>query len=89
MPAGVTGKRLNEQWSVGALHALYRKDGTWYHVLERFPGALFDAHGYVVCESKSALLSCPGILIGEAKNWVNFANGIASLPGYVKVLSSA
>jgi hypothetical protein len=55
-------------------------------VLERFPGALFDAHGYVRFENKSALLNCPGILIGEAKNWVNFAAGIASLPDYVRVL---
>src|SRR5580692_1594148 len=35
-----SGKRLNEEWKVGALHALYRKDGTWYNLLERFPGAL-------------------------------------------------
>jgi 5-methylcytosine-specific restriction enzyme A len=88
MRARVTGRQLNRDWKVGVLHALYREDGTWYHLLERFPGALFDAHGYVVFKSKSALMSCPGILVGEAKNWVNFSAGIAGLPGYVKVLSS-
>lgn len=88
MPAAtrITGRQLNEQWKVGARHALYRKDGTWYHVLARFPGALFDAHGYILFESKSALLCCPGILIGESKNWINFSTGIANAPGYVRVL---
>jgi hypothetical protein len=86
MPTRVTGRQLNQKWGVGALHALYRQDGTWYHVLERFPGALFDANGYIVFENKTELLSCPGVLFGEDKNWVNFAVGIASLPGYVKVL---
>jgi hypothetical protein len=85
MSARVTGRQLNREWKVGAQHALYRADGTWYHLLERFPGALFDAHGYVVFESKSALMNCPGILVGETKNWVNFSAGIANLTGYVKV----
>lgn len=86
MTKRIMGRRLNREWKVGAQHALYREDGTWYHLLERFPGALFDAHGYVVFESKSALMSCPGILVGEAKNWINFSEGIAKLPGYVKIL---
>ncbi len=89
MPTRVTGKRLNEEWAVGALHALYREDGTWYHLLERFPGALFDAHGYVVFETKSDLINCPGVLTGEAKNWVNFPAGIANLPGYVRQVSGS
>jgi 5-methylcytosine-specific restriction protein A len=86
MATRVTGRQLNAAWNVGAKHSLYRKDGTWYHLLEQFPGALFDAHGYVVFESKSDLMACPGILMGEAKNWVNFATGIEKLPGYVRVL---
>jgi len=43
-----SGKELNRNWRVGAKHALYRKDGKWYHHLLRFPGALFDRRGYIV-----------------------------------------
>lgn len=54
-----SGKKLNDEWGVGAAHALYREDGTWYHVLEKFPGALFDAHGYVLFETETAYRNCP------------------------------
>jgi hypothetical protein len=84
MAPRITGKRLNEEWQIGALHALYREDGTWYHLLERFPGALCDAHGYILFPTKQSLQNCPGVLIGEAKNWISIDNGIASLPGYVR-----
>jgi 5-methylcytosine-specific restriction protein A len=67
MVARVTGRQLNAAWRVAAQHALYRKDGTWYHLLKHFPGALFDAHGYVLFENKSDLMACPGMLMGEAK----------------------
>jgi 5-methylcytosine-specific restriction enzyme A len=85
MPGRVTGRQLNVRWRVGAAHALYREDGTWYHVLVRFPGALFDAHGYLLFESRAALLACQGMTLGEEKNWINFPSGIASQPGYVRV----
>jgi len=44
---------LNHKWGVNAKHALYRDDGRWYHVLEKFPGALFDSHGYVFFKPKA------------------------------------
>ena len=47
---GITGRNLNEKWKVGAKHALYHKDGTWYERLEKFPGALFDPYGYILFE---------------------------------------
>lgn len=44
------GRVLNSEWGVGAAHALYHKEGTWFNVLERFrrqfektPGANLDA----------------------------------------------
>jgi hypothetical protein len=81
------GRQLSDQWNVGASHALYRQDGTWYHRLERFPGALFDEIGYIRFQTKEDLLQCPGILIGkERKNWLSVPAGIAGLPGYVRVL---
>jgi hypothetical protein len=81
------GRLLNSEWNVGARHALYRENGTWYHRLERFPAALFDASGYVRFESIEALKNCPGIQIGDHANWLNVPSGIASLPGYVRVHS--
>src|ERR1700677_2872138 len=73
----VTGNQLNKDWSVGALHPLYRADGKWYHCLTRFPGALFDPNGYVLFETREAYENCPGLRIG-AKNSVHVAAGIAS-----------
>jgi 5-methylcytosine-specific restriction enzyme A len=84
MSVRITGKRLNEQWGIGARHALYREDGTWYHLLERFPGALCDTNGYIVFETRQTLEACSGILIGKTKNWISIADGISSLPGYVR-----
>jgi 5-methylcytosine-specific restriction enzyme A len=78
----VTGRKLNEHWGVGAAHALYHHRGTWYHLLERFPGALFDPNGYVLFRTREELESCPGFS-GCGELYV--ANGIASLPGYIRV----
>jgi lysyl-tRNA synthetase class 1 len=78
----VTGKQLNIRWKVGALHALYRADGKWFHLLERFPGALFDPHGYILFESKEAYENCLGVQLGDH---THIPGGIASLSGYVRV----
>ena len=77
------GEKLNEKWGVGATHALYSERGTWFHVLERFPGALFDAHGYVVFRTKHDYETCPQLRRGKE---LNVRDGISALPGYVKVL---
>lgn len=79
-----TGRELNERWNIGVQHVLYRKNGTWYHRLDRFPGALCDEHGYVRFETAGDLEACPGVLIGREKNWLNVPAGIATLPGYVR-----
>jgi hypothetical protein len=77
-----TGRELNSEWGVGAQHALYSRRGTWYHRLERFPGALFDANGFVLFASKRAYEGCSHLNIGQE---VNVRGGIASIPGYVKM----
>ena len=77
------GKELNERWKVGAAHALYSEKGTWFHVLERFPGALFDAHGYVVFPTKRDYETCPQLSHGKE---LNVRGGISSLTNYVKVV---
>ena len=81
----ITGRSRNEEWKVQALHALYRENGTWYHVLKKFPGALFDKHGYVLFKSEEDYRKCPSALMGEAKNWMNVPEGISSLPNYIRV----
>jgi 5-methylcytosine-specific restriction protein A len=79
------GPRLNEMWRVGAEHPLYRENGTWYHLLERFPGALFDAHGYIKFDTSQAFnefRSRPGVTGRKA---VAIKAGISSQPDYVRV----
>jgi hypothetical protein len=77
---------LNKNWRVGAVQARYRETGNWYHRLRRFPGALFDAHGYILFPTENALIRMrPGVQIGKQ---IGVPGGIASLPGYVRVVSS-
>jgi len=78
----ITGKRLNEEWHVGASHALYHEGGTFYENLKNFPGALFDPHGYVLFKTESEYNSSPHLLIGQK---LNVPRGIATLPGYKRV----
>src|SRR5262245_33842776 len=66
-PAGVRtnyGRHLNEEWKLGARHALYHKDGTWYMPLERFPGAYFDPQGYVLFRTYEEYAGSPYLTIG-------------------------
>lgn len=79
----ITGKFLNEKWSVNALHALYREDGKWYHHLKLFPGALFDKNGYIVFKTESDYISCSNL---NHRIDLHCPSGIASIPGYIKVI---
>lgn len=78
----ITGKSLSREWGVRTLHALYSKDGTWYHHLKAFPGALFDDCGYVVFHTADEYEANPHLSHGKH---LHVANGIASVPGYVRV----
>jgi hypothetical protein len=77
-----SGESLNTEWNVGARHALYHKDGTFYMPLERFPGAYFDADGYVLFRTEREYVSSPYLSIGER---VNVRRGISHIPGYKKM----
>ena len=79
----IRGKDLNRKWSVGAEHALYRQDGCWYNHLKQFPGALFDAHGYIVFETEEAYEQCSQLRHGKQ---LNVTGGISSIPGYVRMV---
>jgi len=63
MPA--IGRRLNAKHKLGALHALYRRDGKWFHHLKRFPGILCDKNGYVRFETKSQYIRHRGLQHGH------------------------
>jgi hypothetical protein len=77
-----SGRTLNDAWKVGAQHALYHKAGIWFHILERFPGALFDENGYVLFASREEFERYPGINIGKH---VTIPAGISQLRAYVRV----
>ncbi|MDP1696413.1 MAG: hypothetical protein Q8L45_01280 [Xanthomonadaceae bacterium] len=77
----LSGRQLNELWNVGAKHALYHREGTWYNNLERFPGALFDPHGYVFFATKEAYRNSRHVRIAKE---TNVTKGISSIPGYVR-----
>ena len=79
------GRRLNREWNVGARHALYSERGTWYHHLQRFPGALFDCFGFVVFETEEEYKQCQFLNHGKQ---LNVPGGISSIPGYVSVPST-
>ncbi len=79
------GKNLNREWGVGARHALYEKNGTWYHQLTSFPGALIDAHGYLLFATEEEYRHCQFLRIRQDV-WV--PTGIAQIPGYVRILPS-
>ncbi len=76
------GKDLNQLWEVGAKHALYSKDGKWYHLLRTFPGALFDANGYVVFKTEEDYLKCEYLKIAKH---IHVPKGISAIPGYVRI----
>jgi len=82
--ARFTGRTLNRQRGVNAAHALYREDGRFFHVLTRFPGALFDRCGYIVFPSEQAYRTCERLAIGQRTN-VPDRRGISACPGYVRV----
>lgn len=81
MLTGLTGRQLNQEWEVGARHALYHHEGRWYHQLQRFPGALFDYNGYVLFNTQEAFANCPLLSITQD---VYVPKGIAAIPGYVR-----
>jgi hypothetical protein len=78
----MSGRELNKLHKLSAVHALYRKNGSWYHALQSFPGVLCDHKGYVRFSSESEYLKCKGIKHGPNPNTIHIKNGISSLTGY-------
>src|ERR1700704_5896641 len=85
-PKKIDGAYLNDLWRVRASHALYYKDGHWYHPLKSFPGALFDLNGYLLFATEEDYRSSPYLRFGKR---VHIRRpGISAIPGYVRVAPS-
>ena len=76
------GKDLALQWKVNAVHALFDKNGTWYHHLRDFPGALFDPNGYVLFHAETEYKNSPYLQHGQD---LHVIGGIYSMPTYKRV----
>src|SRR6266446_3817438 len=79
------GRDLNQEWRIEARHALYREDGTWYHKLREFPGALIDAKGYILFANEQDYRRCSFLQIGKQ---IGVPGGISKIPGYKRILTS-
>lgn len=73
------GRNLNREWNIGASHALYHKEGSWYMPPLRFPAVLIDPDGYVVFQTEEQFQGCQYLRIGER---VHVPDGIRQIPGY-------
>ena len=82
LPRSDTAVKRAKRWNLDVKHALYRKTGDWYHQLTGFPGALLDAHGYVLFETEAAYRACPQLRINQD---VGVPGGISAIPGYTPV----
>jgi hypothetical protein len=78
-----TGRQLARDWGVPVKHAHYGANGSWFHQLHEFPGALFDPTGYVMFETVAGYRKALG---AQIKQDINVHGGIASLPGYVRIV---
>jgi hypothetical protein len=79
-PRSNSGRQLQREWDIQALHVLYHHEGTWYHLLERFPGALCDPNGYVLFQTEEDFRRNPSLKIGAHVRvpegiWLRFSNG--------------
>lgn len=77
----MTGVFLNKILEINAKHALYRKDGKWYHNLKSFPGVLFDENGYAIFTMEEEYKNNPKLTIRQD---LNVKDGIENLVNYQK-----
>ena len=75
--------RLKGAWGVRAEQVRYSDDGHWYAMVNRFPAALFDAHGYVLFATEAEFLASKYIRAGKLISVPK--PGISAIPGYVRV----
>src|SRR5579863_430729 len=77
----INASKIEKILHTGAAHSLYRKDGKWYHHLNKFPGILFDSKGFLLFNDESDYLNNP--LLQHGKD-LHIPNGISTISGYKK-----
>ena len=75
----ITGDYLNRKYRLGARHALYHKDSTFYEKLTDFPGVLCDDRGYVRYDTREEFEHDSRLRIGRK---VNVPGTVAGHPRY-------
>ncbi|MCY4367609.1 MAG: hypothetical protein OXE17_15495 [Chloroflexi bacterium] len=75
-----SGRELSRTFGISGKQSLYSDTGTFYENLTRFPGILWDRHGYVRFLAEDDYLRSPYLQIGKKLNVPN--GGISSIPGY-------
>jgi hypothetical protein len=71
--------RINRRYHLKAKHPLYHVDGKFFERLERFPGFLADAGGYVWYATEAEFLNDALLSIGEK---VNIRGKLSAHPRY-------
>ena len=74
-----SGRRINARYRLGARHALYHVDGSFYELIEDFPGFLADPRGFVMYETEEEFVNDPHLDIQEK---VHVPAGLANHPRY-------
>ena len=83
------GRKLNQEWGVRAAHALYSQDGTFFHLLEDWPGALFDQEGYLLFKTRAQYQRyIDRHFLNDSGKRLKANHGISSLPGYKRMKRS-
>jgi 5-methylcytosine-specific restriction protein A len=81
-PKSNSGRALQREWNIPAKHVLYHHEGTWFHLLEQFPGALCDPYGYVIFSTRKDFVNCPQLRVAAH---TKAPGGIQAIPSYVRM----
>jgi 5-methylcytosine-specific restriction enzyme A len=76
----MNAKTLNKQLGLCACDSKFRLTGDFYHLLNNFPGVLFDKNGYVRFNTREEYEGCKELTITER---IHVQNGIESIERYV------
>lgn len=77
----IIAKKIIKILNVESSHALYCKEGNWFHLLKSFPAILIDPNGYISFRTKSDYENSTYL---QVKDHIHVPKGISSIPGYIK-----
>ena len=75
---------LIARWGLQVVQGRCHREGRFYENLTAFPGALFDANGYVVFETEDEYRNCEGLSVKAKTNVAK--PGIRSLSQYKRMV---